>query len=107
MIARGAGRFVEVVETAHQQCDAMVARTGRERGRFFHRKTESAFARIDVQSAAARQSMRPGKEVPLGHFDGAIDDGSRIHFCEGLPGSRVQPTEHIDYRAWGNSANAL
>ena len=51
--------------------------------------------------------MRADKEVPFSHFDGTIDDGSRIDFCESLPGSRVQPTENINRCVWRNRANAL
>jgi len=85
----------------------MAARTRRQRGRFFDRKTELALAGVDVQRATTRPSLRADKEVPFSHFDGTIDDGSRIDFCEGLPGPGVQATENINRCVWRNRSNAL
>src|SRR5262245_65680847 len=99
--------FLGMVETAHQKCDAMAVRAWRKRGRFLQRKTQSAFARVDMQRATALPSMRPDKKVPLGHFDGTIDDGSCVDFREGLLRSRVQPAENINRCGWRNSANTL
>jgi hypothetical protein len=105
-IVQGIGGLFGIVETAHQQRDAMAVRTRPEGGRFLRRKTQPAFARVDVQRATARPSVRRDKVVPFGHFDRTVDDGLRIDVCEGLCGSRVQPTENVNRCVRRNGANA-
>src|SRR5262249_32503089 len=78
------GSFVEIIETAYQECAAVVAAAGCERTRFFHRKAASAFAGVDVQPTTAGPSMRVGKKIPFGHFDRAVDNGPRIDLCKGF-----------------------
>src|SRR4029453_7137797 len=51
--------------------------------------------------------MRADKQVQSSHFDGAINAGSRIRLYERLPRSGIQSAEHVNRRAWRNSANAL
>src|SRR5215471_347149 len=79
----------------------------RKRSRFLHRKTELARASVNVERATARPLMRPDKNVPFSHFDGIIDDRSRINFREGWLGSGVHPIENINGRIWRNRANAF
>ena len=62
----------------------MVAEAGRERNRFFDRQTAPVFTGVDVQCAAARPSVRAGKQVPFSHFDRTVDDGTRVDVGKGV-----------------------
>src|ERR1700720_4510871 len=79
----------------------------RERSRFIDRKTEPARASVNVECATARPLMRSDKDVPFGHFDGIVDDGSRVDFREGWLGSGVEPIENINGRIWRNRAHVF
>src|SRR5215469_16805251 len=79
----------------------------RKRSRFLHRKTEPARASVNVERATARPLMRSDKGVPFGHFDGIIDDRSRIDFREDWLGSGVQPIENINGRILRNRTNVF
>ena len=63
-IVLGMSGLIRMIETTHQECDAMAQRMDslRKRSRFLHRQTEPARASVNVERATACPLLRSDKE---------------------------------------------